>query len=110
MALSREFDGAYTAVVFGNADGETVYVEYTFTADFFAQGFEALAQDGYASFVFRYYPAMGNYFFVFDSSEQENYVIDDGESRIEFSVNGDGTAWLNSLLCACDARPGTNLC
>lgn len=93
-------DGAYTAVVFGNADGETVYVEYTFTADFFAQGFEALAQDGYASFVFRYYPAMGNYFFVFDSSEQENYVIDDGESRIEFSVNGDGTAWLNSLLCA----------
>ena len=32
--------------------------------------------------------------------EQENYVIDDGESRIEFSVNGDGTAWLNSLLCA----------
>lgn len=93
-------DGAYTAVVFGNADGETVYVEYIFTADFFAQGFEALAQDGYASFVFRYYPAMGNYFFVFDSSEQENYVIDDGESRIEFSVNGDGTAWLNSLLCA----------
>lgn len=93
-------DGAYTAVVFGNADGETVYVEYTFTADFFAQGFEALAQDGYASFVFRYYPAMGNYFFVFDSSEQENYVIDDGESRIEFSVNGNGTAWLNSLLCA----------
>lgn len=93
-------DGAYTAVVFGNSDGETVYVEYTFTADFFAQGFEALAQDGYASFVFRYYPAMGNYFFVFDSSEQENYVIDDGESRIEFSVNGDGTAWLNSLLCA----------
>lgn len=93
-------DGAYTAVVFGNADGETVYVEYTFTADFFAQGFEALAQDGYASFVFRYYPAMGNYFFVFDSSEQEDYVIDDGESRIEFSVNGDGTAWLNSLLCA----------
>ena len=93
-------DGAYTAVVFGNADGETVYVEYTFTADFFAQGFEALAQGGYASFVFRYYPAMGNYFFVFDSSEQENYVIDDGESRIEFSVNGDGTAWLNSLLCA----------
>lgn len=95
-----EIDGAYTAVVFGNADGETVYVEYIFTADFFAQGFEALAQDGYASFVFRYYPAMGNYFFVFDSSEQENYVIDDGESRIEFSVNGDGTAWLNSLLCA----------
>lgn len=93
-------DGAYTAVVFGNADGETVYVEYIFTADFFAQGFEALSQDGYASFVFRYYPAMGNYFFVFDSSEQENYVIDDGESRIEFSVNGDGTAWLNSLLCA----------
>lgn len=93
-------DGAYTAVVFGNADGETVYVEYIFTADFFAQGFEALAQDGYASFVFRYYPAMGNYFFVFDSSEQENYVIDDGESRIEFSVNGDGTARLNSLLCA----------
>lgn len=93
-------DGAYTAVVFGNADGETVYVEYIFTADFFAQGFEALAQDGYASFVFRYYPAMGNYFFVFDSSERENYVIDDGESRIEFSVNGDGTAWLNSLLCA----------
>ena len=32
--------------------------------------------------------------------EQENYVIDDGESRREFSVNGDGTAWLNSLLCA----------
>lgn len=89
-------DGAYTAVVFGNADGETVYVEYIFTADFFAQGFEALAQDGYASFVFRYYPAMGNYFFVFDSSEQENYVIDDGESRIEFSVVGDGTAQLAS--------------
>lgn len=37
-------DGAYTAVVFGNADGETVYVEYIFTADFFAQGFEALTE------------------------------------------------------------------
>lgn len=108
-------DGAYTAVVFGNADGETVYVEYIFTADFFAQGFEALAQDGYASFVFRYYPAMGNYFFVFDSSEQENYVIDDGTAQLASSERGtyfalaDGTPTLEKEMLFLDGFGGATM-
>lgn len=92
-------DGSYSALAYSNTDGQVVYMEFTFTAEYFAENFEALAESGYDSFVFRYYPALGNYFFVYDSAEKADFVISDGETRIEFAVNGDGTAWLGNLLC-----------
>lgn len=94
-------DGKYTVVIYsytvGNTKGE--YLEFTFLAENYMSGYEGLAENGYATFVFRYYPALGNYFFVYNSAEEAEYTISDGQTQIKFTVNGDGTAWLGSLLC-----------